>query len=72
MSFKQRCAELEARMAWAKVDDDTAQHTALSCELDGMYAVAWDEACARASELDGPNSLDYDNLCESIFEEITS
>jgi len=47
-------------------DIETLQHD--------LFSMTYHEACelasTRASELDGPNSPDYDRLCESILEEL--
>ena len=42
---------------------------ALVTELEAM---AWDTAYERACELDSPNSSDFDELHESIYEELLS
>ena len=39
---------------------------------DQAWDMAWDEAYARACELDSPNSPDFDALHESILEELLS
>ena len=40
--------------------------------IDNLEAQAYEYAYERACELDSPNSPEFDALCESIFEELTS
>ena len=39
-------------------------------QLDNLEAQAWKHAYERAAELDSPNSVGFDALRESIYEEL--
>lgn len=39
-------------------------------QIDNLDAQAWEYAYARACELDSPNSIGFDALRESIYEEL--
>ena len=41
-----------------------------TARMDDIEAQAWDEAYIRAAELDSPNSPDFNQLRESILDEL--
>lgn len=70
MNFKERIIALELEMTHACSAGDTKKLRGLEVQLNEIAVAAWDEAYVRACELDSPNSLGFDRLQESIFEEL--
>ena len=70
MNFKERIIALELEMVYARSAGNTEKLHELEAQHDEMVNTAWDEAYARACELDSPNSPDFDALRESIYEEL--
>ena len=71
MNFKERLTKLELDIERAELNG-SAELNALRAQHDEMVASAWDTAYERACELDSPNSIGFDALHESIFEELLS
>ena len=57
--------DFKRRYAAAKAAEDSELIHELEC-------AAWDTAYERAAELDSPNSPDFGELQNSIFEELTA
>lgn len=70
MNFKERLTALELELMRSANNPEKLRE--LEAQHDEMTNAAWDEAYIRAAELDSPNSLGFDALHESIFEELTS
>lgn len=67
MNFKDRLIALELEMVYACSAGDTEKLRNLE---DQAWDMAWDEAYARACEIESPSSPDFDALQESIYEEL--
>ena len=71
MNFKERLVKLELDIERAELNE-SAELKALQAQHAEMVDSAWDTAYERACELDSPNSIGFDALHESIFEELLS
>ena len=70
MSFKERLTALELEMVYARSANNSVKLLELETQHDELTNTAWDEAYIRAAELDSPNSLEFEALCESIYQEL--
>lgn len=71
MNFKERLTKLELDIERAELNGG-AELNALRAQHAEMMISAWDTAYERACELDSPNSIGFDALRDSIFEELLS
>lgn len=65
MNFREQLTKLELEMVYAK-----SKLKALELEHDKVCAQVWELAYERACELDSPNSIGFDALRDSIYEEL--
>lgn len=71
MNFRERLAKLELDIERAELNG-SEELGALRTQHAEMMIAAWDTAYERACELDSPNSIGFDRLHESIYEELVS
>lgn len=70
MNFRERLTALELEMMRSANNPEKLRR--LEAQHDEMTNAAWDEAYIRAAELDSPNSLGFEALRESIYQELLS
>lgn len=66
MNFCEQLTKLELEMVHTR-----SKLKALEREHNKVCDQAWEYAYARAAELDSPNSIGFEALCDSIYEEVT-
>ena len=70
--FRTRLAALELEMVYTCWRSDAAKLEELERAHDDMLAQADEYAYARACELVGPNSPEFEHLREQLYEELVS